>query len=134
MPLLRRMSFPALLIIGDLVCILLANLAGFAFHRESSATAAGRFIATYFPFAASWLLASFLVGAYGGDPAQRWDRTARSLGATALAAPLGAVLRGVWLGTPVLPVFVAVMGSVVGGSILVWRLAAEWLLLPRRGE
>jgi len=128
------MSFPVLLVLGDATCILLATLAGFAFHRESSASAPGRFLATLLPFAASWLLASLLVGAYAGGPDQRRRRTGRALAAAALAAPLGAVVRGAWLGTAVLPIFVAVIGSVVAGLILVWRLAAETLLGQRRNS
>ena len=125
---LRRMSFPVVLIVGDVVCVLLSTLAGFAFHRELSASALARFTGTFLPFAAAWLFASWLAGAYAGDPHQGWRRTGRALGAAALAAPLAAVLRGAWLRTAVLPIFVVVMGLAAGGLILVWRLTAEWLL------
>jgi hypothetical protein len=38
-----------------------------------------------------------------------------------LAAPLGAWLRGLWLGSPVLLNFVWVIGGVNALAILVWR-------------
>jgi hypothetical protein len=40
----------------------------------------------------------------------------------ALAAPLGSWLRGLWLNSPVQPVFVAVMLAVGGSAFLLWRL------------
>jgi hypothetical protein len=38
------------------------------------------------------------------------------------------VLRGLWLGAPVLPVFAVVMGAVLGAAMFVWRLLAAALL------
>jgi hypothetical protein len=38
-----------------------------------------------------------------------------------LAAPIGAFLRGVWLGSPILPIFVLVMSAVMLGLMIAWR-------------
>ena len=123
----------ATLAIGDAVCILLATAAGFAFHRELEASAASRFAATFVPFLASWWLAAWLAGTYAPGRAGGRAGVVRVFAAAALAAPLASVLRAAWLGTAVIPVFVLVMGSVVGGLLLVWRLAAE-TVLARRGS
>jgi hypothetical protein len=56
--------------------------------------------------------------------------------AAVLAAPLGAVLRGLWLQAPVLPIFAVVMAAVLGGAMLAWRVLAARLLrfqLPAAG-
>jgi hypothetical protein len=105
----------------------LATAAGFAFHGELEASAASRFAATFVPFLASWWLAAWLAGSYTPGRARRWAGALRVLVAAGLAAPLASVLRAAWLGTAVVPIFVLVMGSVVGGLIVVWRQAAGFL-------
>ncbi|OGO13254.1 MAG: hypothetical protein A2Y93_05285 [Chloroflexi bacterium RBG_13_68_17] len=51
--------------------------------------------------------------------------------AALLAAPLGAMLRGLWLNAPVLPVFAVVMGAVLGAAMFAWRLLAAAFLRRR---
>jgi hypothetical protein len=84
--------------------------------------------ATFFPFAAAWFIASPLLGCFDArrmtEPTQLWRAPLAAL----LAAPLGAVLRGLWLGAPVVPIFAGVMGAVLGAAMFGWRLVAAPLL------
>jgi hypothetical protein len=117
-----------LLILGDLFVVLLTTLAGFANHGELQPAAFDRMAATFLPFAAAWLLVAPWLGCFEA----RWTSGLAHLWrpplAALLAAPLGAVLRGLWLGAPVLPVFAVVMGAVLGAAMFVWRLLAAALL------
>lgn len=117
-----------ILILGDLLVVLAATLAGFANHGELQPAAFNRIVATFVPFSAAWFLASPWLGCFDARRAMGRGRMWRAPLAALLAAPLGAVLRGLWLGTPVLPVFAVVMGAVLGAAMFVWRLAAAALL------
>jgi len=117
-----------ILILGDLLVVLVTTLAGFANHGELQTTAIDRMAATFLPFAAAWFLASPWLGCFDArrmmGPGPMWRAPLAAL----LAAPLGAVLRGLWLGAPVVPVFAVVMGAVLGAAMLGWRLVAAALL------
>lgn len=106
---------------GDLVAYGIVTLAGFTSHGTLESAAIMRMLATFVPFYISWLIFSFWGRVHrrktnGGIP---W--LALSGLAAFLSAPLGATLRGFWLGTPILPTFVLVMGLVSTLGILVWR-------------
>ncbi|HET7010066.1 MAG TPA: DUF3054 domain-containing protein [Anaerolineales bacterium] len=111
------------LLAGDIVCFFVAAILGFATHQELEWSSAPRFLATWFPFTAAWLIVAFPAGVYASPRKSRWAGIARAVWAAAISAPLGGVLRSAWLGGGVLPVFVAVMAAVNVGLILVWRLA-----------
>jgi len=117
-----------ILILGDLIVVLVTTLAGFANHGELQPAAFDRMAATFLPFAAAWFIASPWLGCFDArrttEPRQLWRAPLAAL----LAAPLGAVLRGLWLGAPVVPVFAVVMGAVLGALMFVWRLVAGSLL------
>jgi hypothetical protein len=100
---------------------LLATVLGFLAHGELGPGAWGRVLSTLIPFVTAWLLISpWIVGwppAVDRSPSHVWRP---ALGAM-YAAPLGAWLRSLWLGTPIQPVFVAVMGGVTAGLMILWR-------------
>jgi hypothetical protein len=109
------------LAIGDAVVYLVATLSGFASHDELTLAVWGRFLATFVSFALAWFLISpWIVGRdVVGD--RRLARLWRPALAAIYAAPLGAWLRGLWIGVPIQVVFVAVMGAVTAGLMVVWR-------------
>lgn len=113
------------LIVGDAGCILLATLLGFARHDELQADAWPRFLATFVSFAAAWAAVAGLGAVYARPSDRRLDRMAAAAATALVAAPLGGVLRAIWLGSSVLPVFVIVMGGVIAFLVVVWRLAFE---------
>ena len=88
----------------------------------------GRVAATAVPFAVAWFLAALWLGCFDLDRMARLPNLWRVPAAAVLAAPLGAVLRGLWLQAPVLPIFAVVMVAVLGAAMLAWRVLAAWLL------
>jgi hypothetical protein len=124
----NRPSSLLFLILGDMLVILLVTLIGFANHGEISAVP--RMFTTFLPLCLGWGLAAGLLGLY------RADRTAdaRSIwlpaAAAVLGVPLAAWLRGAWLDSPIVPIFVLVLVSAVAVFMTVWR--AGWMLLQRR--
>jgi hypothetical protein len=119
----------ALLVLGDLIALVIFTLVGFASH-QTLATAGSRVLATLLPFTAAWGLAAPWLGLYRLDltrqPAQLW----RPALACLLAAPLAAWLRGMWLGAPILPIFVLVLAGSSALAMTFWR--AGWMLLVRK--
>ena len=123
-----RLTF---LILGDLLVVLGTTLAGFANHGELEPARFDRIAATFLPFAAAWFLISPWLGCFEARTTAALASLWRPPLAAVLAAPLGAVLRGLWLGAPVLPVFAVVMGAVLGAAMFVWRLLAAVVLRRR---
>lgn len=110
----------AILVIGDMVTLFLVTIAGFVRHGELGSTGL-RMLSTFIPLGAAWFLVSPHLGVFDirrfGDPKQLW----RPFWAMVLSAPLAGWMRGVWLGTPVLPLFVVIIGGISAFAILVWR-------------
>jgi hypothetical protein len=121
-----------ILFIGDALVLALMTVVGFASHDliGSGGGTGLRMLTTFLPFLAAWLLVAPHVGAfnpgYVTDTRQLW----RPFWAMVLAAPFGALLRGVWLGTPILPVFVVVVGGLNALALLAWRTV--YLLIASR--
>jgi Protein of unknown function (DUF3054) len=124
----RLGSRPRRLLAGDLACYLVATILGFATHQELALSASERFLATWLPFSAAWLLVAPAMGVYAGGEELEWRHLARAAWASVISAPLGGVLRAVWLGGAVVPVFVLVMAGVTTGLVVAWRVAEVLLL------
>ena len=116
---------------GDLACILVATILGFATHQELALAASERFLATWLPFSAAWLLVAPALRVYAGGTDLAWRPLARATLASVISAPLGGVLRAVWLGGAVVPVFVLVMATVIASLVVAWRLATLLLRKAR---
>lgn len=118
------------LLIGDAIVLALVTLYGFKTHGTLS-TAGAHMLTTFLPWLAAWLLVAPHVGVFHSEylrePRDLW----RPFWAMLLASPLGGLLRAVWLGGTVLPVFVAVFGGISALGILLWR-ALFWLFVVRR--
>jgi hypothetical protein len=108
------------LLIGDALVLGIMTLVGFASH-DLLETAGVRMLTTFLPFLVAWLLVAPHIGAfnrnYVSDARQLW----RPLWAMVLAAPLAAWLRGAWLGQPIIPVFVAIVGGLNALALVAWR-------------
>jgi hypothetical protein len=111
-----------ILLAGDLMVFVVATVLGFQRHGELAGSAWERMLATLIPFCAAWLLIAPWLGVYQTTLAAQRGQLWRPPLAACLAAPLGAWLRGLWLGQPVLVIFVAVMAGVTAGLMLAWRL------------
>jgi hypothetical protein len=104
---------------GDAVVVFVVTLVGFLSHDESPLALVNRFLASWVPFTLAWILAAYPVGLYQ-DERSSLDRL---IIAALLAAPLGAILRGLWLGTVVQTTFVLVMAGVLALGMILWRWA-----------
>jgi hypothetical protein len=118
--------------LGDALALAVVTASGFAWHQEVEAVLATRFLATYLPFLAAWLAAAGLLGALHPARAAEARHLWRPAAAMVVAAPVGALLRSAWLGTPPVPVFVVVMGAMSLTGIGLWRLALMAFLRLRR--
>lgn len=118
---LERFShYKLLLIIGDVIVFAIVTILGFASH-DTIGTAGFRMLTTWVPVVIAWLLVAPHLNVYEYDVVTRSRDLWRPAWAMVLSAPMAAFLRGVWLGTAIIPVFVMVIGGVNALAILVWR-------------
>jgi hypothetical protein len=125
---MRKQSQKYLLLAGDVLVVLVVAVLGFLSHNESPLALINRFLATWLPFTAAWVVAGYGLGLY---PADRFS-PGRLLLAALLAAPLGGLLRGLWLGNVIQTTFVLVMAAVLGLGMMGWRWAWSRLRIRSR--
>lgn len=116
-------------IIGDVAAVLLISIVGFLTHYGE--ITGWRWLTTFFPVLAAWIVFAPWVGVYRADgiedPRQAW----RAGLAAFLSAPFAAWLRGALLNSPILPVFVLVLGLTNALGFLLWRLLVSLFLKNR---
>jgi hypothetical protein len=110
-----------ILVFGDALTLALTTIFGFAFHDELG-TFSTRMLATFIPLLVGWLLIAPHLGAYDLRRMSELGQLWRPFWAMVLAAPLAAWLRGVWLNSVILPIFVVVLGGISALALLLWRL------------
>lgn len=117
------------LIAGDIITLAIVTVFGFASHGTAG-TAGSRMLTTFIPLVVAWFLVAPFLQVYDNqiplDGRQLW----RPLWAMILASPMAAWLRGLMLSSPILPVFVIILGGVSAVAILVWR-GIFWLVATR---
>jgi hypothetical protein len=123
-----RQSPQKWLLVGDILAILIVSLIGFFTHYGE--IRGWRWLSTFLPVLAGWLAIAPWLGVYRPEiwrsPLHAW----RAGLAAFLSAPLAAWLRGAWLESPILPLFVLVLGLTNALGFLIWRLL--WSLAARR--
>ncbi|HZJ22405.1 MAG TPA: DUF3054 domain-containing protein [Anaerolineales bacterium] len=109
------------LMLGDIFAMLAITLIGFATHGELKTSFITRMSALFFPLIIAWFLLSPWLGLFQteiiSNPRQLW----RPALAMLLAVPLAAVLRGLILNAPIIPIFVVVLITTSALGMLVWR-------------
>ena len=109
------------LMLGDIFAMLAITLIGFATHGELNTSFITRISALFFPLIIAWFLLSPWFGLFQteiiSNPGQLW----RPALAMLLAVPLAAVLRGLILNAPIIPIFVVVLITTSSLGMLVWR-------------
>ena len=124
------MKKTTLLILGDLLAIALVTVIGFATHGEAGLSFLPRMAAAFFPVSLTWFALAPALGLFRvenvSEPKQLW----RPVLAMIFAAPLAAVLRGLLLNAPIIPIFAVVLSSTSAFGMLVWR-AIYWALARR---
>ena len=109
------------LMLGDIFAMLAITLAGFATHGELNTSFITRMSALFFPLVIAWVLLAPWFGLFRSEttsnPGQLW----RPALAMLFAAPLAAVLRGLILDAPIIPLFVVVLGATSAFGMVIWR-------------
>jgi flagellar biosynthesis protein FliQ len=110
-----------ILIVGDILAILITTLIGFVTHGEAELSFLPRMAAAFFPLVIAWFLLAPFLGLFQreitSDAKQLW----RPVLAMIFAGPLAAVLRGLWLGAAIIPIFAVVLASTSAFGMLLWR-------------
>lgn len=119
------------LALGDLLAMALVTVIGFATHGETDLSFLPRMAAAFFPLSIAWFILAPVYGLFRvelvSDPKQLW----RPVLAMTFAAPLAAVLRGLILNAPILPIFAVVLASTSAFGMLVWR-GIYWAVTRKR--
>jgi hypothetical protein len=111
----------AVAVAGDLLAYLLATVLGFASHRELGVAALGRMAATWIPFSAAWFAIAPWLRLFDPARLRGGPHLSRVVLAALIAAPIGAWLRSLWLGSNVVAIFVLVMAAATTALMLLWR-------------
>jgi hypothetical protein len=108
------------LLVDDAIAIFAITFLGLNFHQMDAALFE-RLPFTAIPYFVAWAIAAAALRLYNPEiatkPAQLW----RVLVAAVVASLPAAALRSLWLGTPLVPIFVVVMGGIVAVGLLVTR-------------
>jgi hypothetical protein len=116
------MSLNRILIPGDILAIALITLIGFATHGEADLAFLPRMAAVFLPLAVSWFILAPPLRLFerqiASDPKQLW----RAILGMAFAASLAAILRGMILNAPVIPIFGVVLAATSAFGMFVWRV------------
>lgn len=117
------------LILGDILTSLIVTMIGFASHGTLE-TAGVRMFTTFVPLSISWLLITPHLAVYNYQAVINYRQLWRPFWAMILAAPMTGWLRGLILNSPILPVFVIILGGVSVLAIIIWR-SSYWLLVRK---
>lgn len=110
-----------ILILGDILAIAAITLIGFATHGEAELSFLPRMAALYIPLTLSWFVLAPWLGLFRDEitsnPRQLWRPALTAL----FSAPLAAVLRGLLLNAPIIPIFALVLGATCALGMFIWR-------------
>jgi hypothetical protein len=109
-----------LLVVDDAVVLVIISIIGITFHQTDPSLFA-RLPYTLLPFLGAWVFFAATLQMYDPAVASAWNQLWRVLVAAALTAAIGASLRALWLGIPIAPIFVVVMGLAITLGILLSR-------------
>lgn len=123
---------PTILIVGDVVVLALVTMLGFITHG-SLQTAGWRILTTFLPLLIAWICMAAPARMFELEQTRDWRNLWKPFWGMLFASSMAAVLRGFWLGTPVLPIFVIVLGGIGALAILIWR-ALFWFMIHKVGN
>jgi hypothetical protein len=110
-----------ILILGDILAITLITLIGFASHGEAGASFLPRMGAVFFPLLISWFILAPSLGLFDEPIVHNVRQLWRPVLAMVFAGPFAAILRGLVLNAPVIPIFAVVLSATSAFGMLVWR-------------
>lgn len=110
-----------ILILGDVLAIGLVTVIGFASHGEAGTSFLPRMAAAFFPLLVGWFLLAPWFGLFQDQIIHNARHLWRPALAALFAAPLAAVLRGLILNAPIIPIFTVVLGVTTALGLGLWR-------------
>jgi hypothetical protein len=110
-----------ILVLGDFIAIALITLIGFASHGEAGVSFLPRMGAAFFPLLLSWFILAPALGLFQESIAFDTKQLWRPVLGMIFAAPFAAVMRGLILNAPVIPIFAVVLSATSAFGMLVWR-------------
>ena len=119
-----------ILFAGDILALATITLIGFATHDETDMSFLPRMAAVFFPLAIAWFLLAPWFGLFQDEITYNARQLWRPALSALFAAPLAAVLRGLILNLPIIPIFAVVLGTTTALGMLVWRVL-YFLLKPK---
>ena len=121
----QRRSSLLWVMLGDMLAVLVISIIGFATHNEAIGW---RVLTTYLPYLLAWALIAPWLGVYHPNNSRQPLQVWRPMLAAFLSAPIAAWLRGAWLNSAILPVFVLVLGLSAAFGLGVWRLISSFVI------
>jgi hypothetical protein len=109
------------LALGDLLAIALVTLIGFATHGEAGLSFLPRMLAAFIPLTAAWFLLAPWFGLFQPEITSNSRQLWRPALAMLFAAPFAAILRGLILNAPIIPIFATVLAATSALGMLIWR-------------
>jgi hypothetical protein len=119
-----------ILILGDLLALGVITLIGFATHGEMGLSYLPRMAAAFFPISAAWFILAPWFGLFRNEIVKNAHQLWRPALVLCFAGPLAALLRGIILASPVIPIFVVVLSLTSALGLIVWRFV--YYLLNRQ--
>jgi hypothetical protein len=110
-----------ILVLGDILTITLVTYIGFATHGESGLSFLPRMAASFFPLVVAWFLLAPWFGLFQDEVIRTAHQLWRPVLAALFAAPLAAVLRGLILNAPIIPIFAVILGATTALGMVIWR-------------
>lgn len=117
------------LILGDFLAIAIVTFVGFATHGEADLSFLPRMLAAFIPLTLAWFLLAPWLGLFQTETTLVSQGLWRVAIAMLFAAPFAAVLRGLILNAPIIPIFAVVLSLTSAFGMVVWR--GLFLLLSR---
>jgi hypothetical protein len=118
-------------LVGDLICLVFITIVGFANHGILGSVGI-RMWFTILPLLLLWLVIAPFFSLYEKNSLEEPRYFWRPLLAMLFVAPTAAWLRGLWLQTPVQPVFILVLFGFNSMAILLWRAILMGLYFTKR--
>ena len=114
------------LIIGDMLAIGLVTILGFATHGETDISFLPRMAVVFFPLVIAWFMLAPWLGLFQDEIIHNARQLWRPALTALFTAPVAAVLRGLFLNAPIIPIFALVLGATSALGMSVWRAIYFW--------
>ena len=121
----------SVVLVGDLIAIAIVTIIGFATHGETTLAFLPRMAVLFFPLSIAWLVLGPWFNLFRAAEISKPAHLLRAALAMVFVVPAALLIRGLALGTPIIPIFGLVLTSVSAVGIVVWRTVAMLIARAR---